>query len=239
MAGLGPAIHAFRQVVCSAGKFVDARIWSGHGGIAVLATVASALAAGPAAAHVPVILAYGDSLTAGYGLPAGDSFPVQLEAGLKRLGVAARVINAGVSGDTTADGLARLDWALSGRKEKPDYVLLELGANDMLRCLPTVAARANLNAMIRRFQASGAKVLLLGMLAPPNCGPDYQRRFDHIYPELAKQDHIPLYPFFLQGVAMNPQLNQADLMHPNAQGVRVLVDRLAPWVARLVRGNAA
>jgi acyl-CoA thioesterase-1 len=194
--------------------------------------------AGPAVAHTAVILAYGDSLFAGYGLPANESFPAQLEARLQRQGIDARVVNAGNSGDTTHDGVARLDWTLADKDNKPDFVLLELGANDMLRCLPTDAARANLDTMIRRFQASGAKVLLFGMLAPPDCGPDYQRRFDRIYPELARRDHVPLYPFFLQGVAMKPQFNQPDGKHPNARGVTVLVDRIEPWVARFVAGSA-
>jgi acyl-CoA thioesterase-1 len=196
-------------------------------------------AAGPAVARVPVILAYGDSLFAGFGLPANESFPSQLEARLKQQGIDARVINAGNSGDTTADGVARLDWTLADKTEKPDFVLLELGANDMLNCLPTDAARANLDKIIRRFQASGAKVLFIGMQAQRNCGPDYQRRFDRIYPDLAKEDHVPLYPFFLQGVAMKPQLNQPDGKHPNARGVAVLVDRIEPWVARFLQGGAA
>jgi acyl-CoA thioesterase-1 len=200
----------------------------------------SLVAAGaPAAARSLTILAYGDSLFAGFGLPANESFPSQLEARLKQRGIDVRVINAGYSGDTTAGGVARLDWTLADAADKPDFVLLELGANDMLRCLPTDAARANLDTMIRRFRASGAKVLLLGMLASPDCGPDYQRRFDRIYPELAKQDHVPLYPFFLQGVAMKPQFNQPDGKHPNARGVAVLVDRIEPWVARFLPGGAA
>lgn len=190
-------------------------------------------------AHSLIILAYGDSLFAGFGLPAKDSFPSRLEARLKRQGIDVRVINAGNSGDTTADGVARLDWTLADKADKPDFVLLELGANDMLRCLPPDAARANLETMIRRFQASGSRVLLLGMRATPDCGPSYQRRFDRIYPDLAKQDHVPLYPFFLQGVAMKPQFNQPDGKHPNAQGVAVLVDHIESWVARFVRGGAA
>jgi acyl-CoA thioesterase-1 len=196
------------------------------------------VAVGAAAAHAPVILAYGDSLFAGYGLPANESFPAQLEARLQRQGIDARVINAGNSGDTTHDGVARLDWTLADKTDKPDFVLLELGANDMLRCLPTDAVRANLDTMIRRFQANGSRVLLFGMLAPPDCGPDYQRRFDRIYPELAQRDHVPLYPFFLQGVAMKPQFNQPDGKHPNARGVTVLVDHIEPWVARFVAGSA-
>ena len=193
----------------------------------------------PALPHPLVILAYGDSLFAGYGLPEKESFPAQLEARLKQQRIDVRVINAGNSGDTTHDGVARLDWTLADAADKPDLVLLELGANDMLNCLPTNTARANLDAMIRRFRASGAKVLLFGMLATPDCGADYQRRFDHIYPELARRDHVPLYPFFLQGVAMKPQFNQPDGKHPNARGVAVLVNHIEPWVARQITGGAA
>ena len=201
-----------------------------------MAILASLSAPKPAAAHAPVILAFGDSLTAGFGLPAQESFPVQLAARLKSQGIDAKVINGGVSGDTTADGVAQLGWVLA---DKPEFVLLELGANDMLRCIDPAAVRANLDTMIRRFQASGARVLLLGMRATPDCGPDYQRRFDRIYPGLAQQDHVPLYPFFLQGIAMKPQFNQPDMKHPNAKGVAVLVAHIAPWVARLVHGSAA
>jgi acyl-CoA thioesterase-1 len=214
----------------------SARSWIARSGAPLLGLCLLLATAGPAGAHVPVILAFGDSLFAGYGLPAKESFPSQLEARLKRQGITAKMLNGGVSGDTTADGVARLGWALA---DKPDFVLLELGANDMLRCIDPAAVRANLDTMIRRFRASGAKVLLLGMRATPDCGPDYQRRFDRLYPELAQRDHVPLYPFFLQGVAMKPQLNQPDMKHPNARGVAVLVARIAPWVARLVQGSAA
>ena len=150
---------------------------------------------------VPVILDFGDSLTAGYGLPAGQAFPARLEAWLHEHGIAARVVNAGVSGDTTAGGLARLDWALA---DKPDLVILALGANDALRGIDPSTVRDNLDKMIGKIQATGAKVLLLGMLAPPNWGEEYKRAFDRIFPELAQLHHVPLYPFFLEGVAMKP-----------------------------------
>ena len=189
----------------------------------------------PALARVPRILVFGDSLTAGFGLPAGEAFPARLQARLKTLGITARVVNAGASGDTTADGLARLDWALA---DKPDLVILELGANDMLRGLDPRIVRDNLDAMIRTIQQSGAKVLLAGMRAVPNWGDAYQRRFDRIYPALAKARGVALYPFFLDGVALKPALNQSDGKHPNARGVAIVVDRIAPYVARMIGGKS-
>jgi acyl-CoA thioesterase-1 len=203
----------------------------------LFATIAMGLAilAAPATARAPVILDLGDSLTAGFGLPANEAFPAKLEAWLHRQGIAARVVNAGVSGDTTADGLARLDWALA---DKPDFVILELGANDALRGIDPSTVRDNLDKMIGKIQASGAKVLLVGMLAPPNWGKEYKRAFDAVFPELAQAHRLPLYPFFLEGVAMKPELNQPDGIHPNERGVAVLVDRIAPMVARLL-GSAS
>jgi acyl-CoA thioesterase-1 len=194
--------------------------------------LALTLATAPAAARTPVILDFGDSLTAGLGLPANEAFPARLEMWLHRQGIEARVINAGVSGDTTADGLARLDWALA---DKPDLVILALGANDALRGIDPSTVRNNLDKMIGKFAASGAKVLLLGMRAPPNWGEEYKHAFDKIFPELASSYQLPLYPFFLEGVAMKPEFNQPDGLHPNEQGVAVLVDRIAPLVAGLVR----
>lgn len=195
--------------------------------------------AAPAMAHVPVILDFGDSLTAGYGLMPEQAFPVRLEAWLRGHGVAARVVNAGVSGDTTADGLARLDWALA---DKPDLVILALGANDALRGIDPATVRANLDEMLRKITAAGARVLILGMLAPPNWGEAYDRAFDKIFSELAQAHHAALYPFFLEGVAMKPDLNQPDGLHPNRRGVEVLVERIGPVVAGLVsqhRGGAS
>ncbi len=185
----------------------------------------------PAASRVPEILAFGDSLTAGLGLPAEGTFPSRLEARLRAEGVGAHVVNAGVSGDTTAGGLARLDWALA---DKPEIVILELGANDALRGIDPAIVRANLDAMIGKIQASGAKLLLMGMRAPPNLGEEYQHEFERIYPELARARGVTLYPFFLEGVAMDPKLNQPDGIHPNERGVAALVERIAPYVARLI-----
>jgi acyl-CoA thioesterase-1 len=185
----------------------------------------------PAGARVPEILAFGDSLTAGFGLPADGAFPSRLEARLRAEGVGVHMVNAGVSGDTTAGGLARLDWALA---DKPDVVIHELGANDALRGIDPAITRANLDAMIGKIQASGAKLLLMGMRAPANLGEEYQQEFERIYPELARAHGVTLYPFFLEGVAMDPKLNQPDGIHPNERGVTALVERIAPVVARLI-----
>jgi acyl-CoA thioesterase-1 len=195
----------------------------------------AAAAAAPAGSHVPIILDLGDSLTAGIGLPESEAFPARLEAWLRRRGIATRVVDAGVSGDTTAGGLARIDWALA---DSPDLVILALGANDALRGIDPATVRANLEKIIRKIQASGAKLLLLGMLAPPNWGEAYRRDFDRIFPDLAHAHRVPLYPFFLEGVAMQRQLNQADGLHPNARGVAVLVDHIGPVVARVLGAGA-
>jgi acyl-CoA thioesterase I len=198
--------------------------------VATLCLMATAM---PVGAHVPVILDIGDSLTSGYGLPPEQAFPARLEAWLRQRGIEARVVNAGVSGDTTASGLALLNWELA---DKPDLVILALGGNDALRGIDPAAVRNNLDKMIEKVEAGGAKVLLLGMIAPPNWGEEYKSAFDRIFPELAQAHHVPLYSFFLEGVAMKPELNQPDGIHPNEAGVSVLVDRIGPLVARLVGG---
>jgi len=177
------------------------------------------------------ILVFGDSIAAGFGLPQQEAFPARLEAKLRADGLSVHVINAGVSGDTTADGLARLDWSLA---EKPDLVILELGANDALRGLDPAAVRANLDKLIGKIEASGAKLLLTGMQAPANWGEQYQQAFNGIYPELAEAHGIPLYPFVLDGVALDPKLNQPDGLHPNERGVAIIVEHIAPYVARLM-----
>jgi acyl-CoA thioesterase I len=192
-----------------------------------------AIATAPAWAHVPVILDIGDSLTSGYGLPPEQAFPARLEAWLRQKGIEAHVVNAGVSGDTTASGLALLDWLLA---DKPDLVILALGGNDALRGIDPAAVRNNLDKMIEKVEAGAAKVVLLGMIAPPNWGEEYKSAFDRIFPELARAHHVPLYSFFLEGVAMKPELNQPDGIHPNEAGVSVLVDRIGPVVARLLGG---
>ena len=177
------------------------------------------------------ILALGTSLTQGYGLPPGTEFTIQLQAALKQVGIATVIDNAGVSGDTSADGLARLDWSLAGH---PDAVILELGSNDMLRGTPPAETERNLRAMLERLKQSHIPVLLLGTKAQRNLGPDYVRAFDGIYPRLAGETGVLFYPFILDGVAMNPKLNQADGMHPNPAGVKIIVARMLPVVKRLV-----
>jgi acyl-CoA thioesterase-1 len=204
-------------------------------GAAGMLCVALLCGATHAAARVPEILAFGDSLTAGFGLPADAAFPSRLEARLRAEGSLVHVVNAGVSGDTTSGGLARLDWSLA---DKPAIVILELGANDALRGIEPGIVRANLAAMIAKIQASGAQLLLAGMRAPTNWGEEYQREFERIYPELARAHGVTLYPFFLEGVAMDPKLNQPDGIHPNERGVATLVDRIAPIVARLIGGRS-
>lgn len=199
--------------------------------MAVLAL--SSAHAGPSPA-APRILVLGDSLTAGYGLAPEDSFPARLEARLAAAGIRATIVNAGVSGDTTADGLSRLDWALA---DHPGFALVELGANDALRGIDPGVTYANLDRILARLQAAGVKVLLLGMRAPANWGPEYQRAFDAIYPELAMRHDVPLYPFFLDGVALDASLNQADGLHPNRRGAAAIAERVAPYVARLVAGG--
>ncbi|MFY7961032.1 MAG: arylesterase [Elsteraceae bacterium] len=177
------------------------------------------------------LLVLGDSLTAGYGLPSAQAFPVKLEAALRAKGVAVTVINAGVSGDTTAGGLARLDWSLA---DKPTHVIVELGANDMLRGLDPGQARRNLDQIMTRLRAEKLPVLIAGMLASRTLGAAYQAEFDGIYPALAKQHGAALYPFFLDGVATDPTLNQSDGLHPNARGVDVIVERILPSVMTLL-----
>jgi acyl-CoA thioesterase I len=196
--------------------------------------LAMAIAVSPSSAKTTEILAFGDSITAGFGLPTKEAFPARLEAKLRADGLAADVINAGNSGDTTADGLARLDWALS---QKPDVVILELGANDALRGLDPSTVRANLDAMLGKIQKSGAKVLLVGMLAPANFGEEYQQAFNRIYPELAEAHGVALVPFVLDGVALDPQFNQPDGLHPNERGVAVIVEHIAPYLTRLIGGS--
>lgn len=182
------------------------------------------------------IVAFGDSLTAGYRLPSADAFPVKLEKALRTKGIAVEIANAGVSGDTTAAALERLDWAVP---DGTDIVILELGANDALRGLDPAAARRNLDAIIKRVAAKGARILLAGMRAPRNWGDDYVQRFDAIFPALAESHRLPLYPFFLEGVALRAELNLDDGLHPNARGVDQIVKGIAPMVERMVAERLA
>jgi acyl-CoA thioesterase-1 len=177
------------------------------------------------------IVAFGDSLTAGYGLPANEAFPAQLQRALDAKGLAANVVNAGVSGDTATGGLSRLDWSVP---DGTDAVILELGANDALRGFDPGVTRKALDTMLRRLQERKISVLLCGMVAPPNLGAEYGRAFNSIYPDLAAQTGAILYPFFLTGVAADPKLNQRDGLHPTAAGVAVIVDRILPQVEQLI-----
>ena len=179
-----------------------------------------------------IVAAFGDSLSAGYQLPQAQGFAAVLEQLLRARGLAVRVVNAAVSGDTTSDGLLRVDWMLDSTK--PDLVIVQFGANDMFRGLPVEVIRQNLDAIVNRIRATGAAVLLAGMLAPDNNGAEYQRQFAAQYRELSAQYNIPLYPFFLRDVALQPTLNLPDGLHPNAAGVRVIAANIAPLVAEAI-----
>jgi acyl-CoA thioesterase-1 len=191
----------------------------------------------PSTAHpgadpgLALVVFLGDSLTAGYGLPEADAYPALIEAALAAEGRPVRVVNAGVSGDTSAGGLARLDWVL---RLEPDVVVVELGPNDGLRGLPLEATEANLRRIVERARAAGARVLLVGMLIPPNYGPDYAGRFAAIYPRLATELAVPLVPFLLEGVGGEPDLNLPDGIHPNAVGHRVVAENVLPHLRPLV-----
>ena len=190
------------------------------------------------AADRPVsIVVLGDSLSAGFGLPVENAFPAKLAGALKANAIAASIINAGVSGDTASGGLGRLDWSVP---EGTDAVILELGANDALRGLDPKLTKAALDTSLRKLAGRHIPVLLVGMRAPPNMGPDYARQFDAIYPALASTHAVVFYPFFLEGVAANPKLNQGDGMHPNAAGIDVIVAGIMPKVEELIaRARAA
>jgi len=186
------------------------------------------------AAATFTIVGLGDSLTAGYGLGPGQGFTDRLQAALKAKGLDVTVTNAGVSGDTSTGGLARLDWSV------PDgtrLVVLELGANDMLRGVAPDIAEKNLDAMLAKLKQRNIPVLLAGMRAAPNLGADYQKTFDAIYPKLAAKYAVPLYPFFLDGVAGHPDLQLEDGLHPNPKGVDVIVERILPTVEKAIADN--
>ncbi len=219
------------------------RVWSNIGvvGAAALALAAcsgeadeAARAPGAVAAEaelpaIPVmgperrILAFGDSLFAGYGLDPAQSYPARLEAALRAKGVNAKITNAGVSGDTTAAGLQRLAFTLDAQSAKPDLFILELGGNDLLRGLSPEQTRANLGQMLAELKKRGIPVLLMGMRAPPNYGPEYQARFDALYRDLAKEHGAALIPFWLEDIYREPELFQADNIHPTAEGIERLV----------------
>ncbi len=196
-------------------------------------------AAAPAAARDVHVLAFGDSLTAGYGLPRGQGFAPQLEDALRRNGVRARVTDAGVSGNTVGQGRARLKWTLDGLKQKPDLAIVALGGNDMLRGLSPAQTRADMDAILAEFKRRDIPVLVAGMLAPPNLGPRYGAEFNSIFPDVARKYGADLYPFFLANVAGVRSLNLPDGVHPNFQGIKLMVSGILPNVMRALEGVAA
>lgn len=179
-----------------------------------------------------LIVAMGDSLTAGYNLPPDASFPVQLQTLLNSDGERVKVMNAGVSGDTSSGGRARLEWMLSGLTQTPDLVVLEFGGNDALRGIEPSITKQNIGAMLQMLKHRGIPTLLVGMRAPPNMGRAYEGEFNSIFPELAAEHDVPLYPFFLDGVALQPDLKLADGIHPNRDGVGVIVERISEAVLK-------
>lgn len=201
-------------------------------GIFNLTVCAALLVAGPSAASEPIhILMIGDSLTAGYGLIKSESLPARLQTALKQTVPGLRVINGGISGDTTAGGRARLAWSLAAR---PNAVIIALGANDGLRGLAPEQTYANLNAMIKAAKDAGVPVLLAGMRAPPNLGPEYGSAFDSVFPRLATEHSVAFYPFLLEGVVARSEFNQNDGIHPNARGVDIIIGKLLPLVRDLI-----
>jgi acyl-CoA thioesterase-1 len=199
--------------------------------LGALALVLLVAAAPPAGAADRVIVAFGDSLTAGLGVAAEEAWPALLEARLRREGYPYRVVNAGVSGDTTAGGVRRVDWVLRNR---PEVAVVALGANDGLRGLSTDAMRANLNTIVERLRAAGARVLVAGMEVPPNYGAAYARAFRAVFPDVARQSGATLMPFLLDGVAADSRLNQADGIHPNAAGHRAIAEHVWPHLVALL-----
>ncbi len=203
-------------------------------GLVSLIVLVLQLAAGaaPAAASERVIVAFGDSLTAGLGVPVAQTYPARLGERLRREGYDYKVVNAGVSGDTTAGGLRRVDWAL---RLKPDIVILELGVNDALRGQDLASVRANLEQIVTRFQEAGARVLVAGMRLPPNYGTPYADQFYRLFSEVARVRNAPYLPFFLDGVGAAPRLNQSDGIHPTAEGYALVVEHMWPYLQPLLR----
>ena len=193
------------------------------------------LTASPAVAEPYRIVGFGDSLMAGYGLGPGEGFPEKLQAALQKRGHDVVIANAGVSGDTSSGGLSRLDWSVP---DGTQLVILELGANDMLRGIAPEVTEQNLDKMLGRLTERGMAVLLVGMVAAPNLGPDYADAFNGIFPRLAEKHSVPLYPFFLDGVAADRQFLLEDGMHPNAAGIDRMVERVLPAVEKLIAAKA-
>jgi acyl-CoA thioesterase I len=201
--------------------------------VSLVLLVLQAVALAPTAtASERVIVAFGDSLTAGLGVPADQTYPALLGDRLRREGYEYKVVNAGVSGDTTAGGLRRVDWAL---RLKPEIVILELGVNDALRGQNLASVRANLDRLVARFQDAGARVLVAGMRLPPNYGTPYAEEFRRLFGEVARARNAPHIPFFLDGVGAIPRLNQADGIHPTSEGYAIVVEHLWPFLVPLLR----
>ena len=196
---------------------------------------------GPAFAQArgPVIVALGDSITAGYGLTEKDAWPIQVQKMLIAKGQSVTVVNAGVSGDTTAGGKARLAWSVDGADPKPTHAIIALGGNDALRALSQENAYQNLEAIILAFKKRNIAVLLAGMLAPPNLGAEYGHKFQAIYTRLAAKHKVLLYPFLLNGVAADANLNQADGIHPTEAGQKIIAARILPYIQALLSGKKA
>ncbi|WP_441519938.1 arylesterase [Bradyrhizobium sp. 2TAF24] len=234
---MNPSYGRFCRVVEGPRRsFLAAVMAAALGALMAMAGPALPQAAAPGAAKPLRLVVLGDSLTAGYGLPASAAFPVRLQKALKDKGIEVEAINAGVSGDTSSGGRDRLDWSIP---DGTQAVMVELGANDALRGIDPAVTRAALDEIITRLKARGIAVMLCGMYAPRNYGPDYVAKFDPIYPELAKAHDVPLYPFFLDGVAGNAKLTQPDGLHPTAEGVDVIVERILPTVQAFLGKVAA
>ncbi|MGU9950914.1 MAG: arylesterase [Gammaproteobacteria bacterium WSBS_2016_MAG_OTU1] len=191
-----------------------------------------AFVGGHAAAKEINIAAFGDSLSAGYGLPEKDGFAAALQRVLSENDLAITVSNAGVSGETSADGLTRVEWML---RKNPDMVIVEFGANDMFRGTPIAAIRQNLAGIVKKIQQHGAQILLVGMQAPANYPLSYRSQFTDMYQQLSEENNIELYPFFLEGVALDPSLNLQDGIHPNAEGIRIIANNIAPSVMSVIK----
>ena len=204
--------------------------------LALAAAVCALVSSGTTAAEPLRIVAFGDSLMAGYGLAQSEGFPAKLQTALRAKGHDVEVIDAGVSGDTAAGGLARLDWSVP---KNADAVILELGANDALRAVNPAETRKSLDEALRRLKGRKVEVLLAGMMAPPNMGGDYSSTFNRIFPELAQKHGVLLYPFFLDGVAAIEKLNQRDGIHPTAAGIDIIVERILPSVEKLIAQTRA
>lgn len=202
-----------------------------HIAVLMLALMTMANPAWAGAAKPVKLVVLGDSLSAGFGLPAQEAFPQKLQKALQAKGIEVDMTNAGVSGDTTSGGRDRLDWSVP---DGTDGVIVELGANDALRGIDPDVARAALTDIVQRLKARKISVMLCGMLAPPNYGAEYAARFNSIYPDLAKTFDVPLYPFFLEGIAADAKLNQADGIHPTAEGVDIIVGRIMPTVEAFI-----